>query len=521
MDFFSDCPISRTTTMNRTTTNMKRLFTLLLIGGMALTLSACSDFLDINDDPNSATREGVSDPGLVFIEAQTALASNKVMEIIAQSSVAQTWSAVNGTFTPGENYNPSTFTTGNTYLGNYTTTAGNLTEVINIAEAADPDAVSYSPDNVIAQAELFRQYTYLYVTTQFGPSAYTQANKFDQFPEPELDPQENILRGIVANVDSAIARIDPSAGPGIEDRDLFYSGELSKWERFGNSLKLRAYMLLLSGEDGDAQAEGALGGTLETEINNLLDNEDLIRSNADNALFPFSSAEGNENNFFQLSQDFGGGENLWFACSVPLVNQMRDLNDPRLSTYCQESLSGGFQGVPQGETGTFVDSLQIGNVEESIISDNIHRPEYPEKFLTAAEVLLKEAEWEFRQGNPSAARDKLIEGVRASIDFFDERPGAIDPSVEDSYISNEIPSAGALTLEDIQLQQWIDLFERNPEAWTHWRRTKVPSLSPPSTASLETIARRYPYPPDAVTANPNVSQQNPAEPMWFEGSGAN
>lgn len=503
--------------MNLSTTSMKRFATLLLIGGMALSLSACSDFLDVNEDPNAATRESVTNPGLVFIEAQTALASNKVMEIVGQSSVAQTWSAINGTFIPAENYNPSTFTTGNTYLGNYTTTAGNLTEVINIAEAADPEAVSYSPDNVIAQAELFRQYTYLYVTTQFGPAAYSQANRFEQFPEPELDPQENILRGIVANVDSAISRIDPSAGPGIEDRDLFYSGDLKKWERFGNSLKLRAYMLLLSGEDGNAQADGALGATLEEEINNLLDNEPLIRSNTDNATFPFSDAEGNENNFFQLSQDFsfdgdgdGLNDNLWFACSVPIVQQMSSLNDPRLSTYCAEAAGGGFQGVEQGTTDP--------GTEASVISTAIHRPEYPEKFLTAAEVLLKEAEWEYRQGNPSEARQKLIDGIRASINFFDEKPGAIDETAEDAYINNQVPSTGALTLEDIQLQQWIDLFERNPEAWTHWRRTKVPNLSPPSTAALETIARRYPYPPDAVTANPNVSQQNPSEPMWFEGS---
>lgn len=496
---------------------MRRLATIALVGMVVVTLSACDGFLDINQDPNAATRESVTNPGLVFIEAQTALASNKVMEIAAQSSVAQTWSAINGTFIPGENYNPSTFTTGNTYLGNYTTTAGNLTEVINIARNADPEAVSYAPQNVLAQAKIFRQYTYLYVTTQFGPAAYSQANQFDQFPQPELDPQSEILRGIVDSVDSAVNMIDPSAGPGVEDRDLFYGGDLGKWERFGNSLKLRAYILLVSGENGNLQADGALGNTLGQEIRSLLDNEPLIRTNEDNALFPFSTNSGNENNFYQLSQDFGQNENIWFACGVPLVNQMESLNDPRLSTYCQEDVNGGFTGVPQGETGTFLNNREAGFVEESAISDNIHRPAYPEKFLTAAEVLLKEAELEFRFGNRGTARQKLIDGIRASINFFDGRPGGIDESAEDAYVQNVVPSTGNLTLQDIQLQQWFDLFERNPEAWTHVRRTKVPDLSPPSTASLETLARRYPYPPDAVTANPNVSQQDPAEPMWFEG----
>lgn len=502
--------------MNRIATHLRRLGAIALVGVLAFVLMSCDGFLDINEDPNAATRESVTNPGLVFIEAQTALASNKVMEIIGQSSIAQTWSAVNGTFIPAENYNQSTFTTGNTYLGNYTTTAGNLTEVIEIAEGADPDAVPYSPDNVIAQAELFRQYTYLYITSQFGPMAYSQANNFDEFPEPELDPQEEVLRGIIANADSALNRLDTDGARGIEDRDLFFEGDLSKWEKFGNSLKLRAYVLLLSGEGGNLGADGALGGTIRTELEALLE-EPMIRSNADNALFPFSSGAGNENNFFQLSDDFGGGENLWFACSTTLVDEMSSLSDPRLSTYCQEDIDGGFTGVPQGETGTFIDSTEIGNVEESVISDNIHRPGYPEKFLTASEVQLKEAEVLFRLGETGAAYDKFVAGVESSLDFFDGRPGDIDGSAKTDYIENELPDEGSLTLQDIHLQQWIALFERNPETWTHWRRTKVPELTAPASASLESVQRRYQYPPDAVTANPNVSQQDPAAPMFFEG----
>jgi len=75
--------------MNLSTTSMKRFATLLLIGGMALSLSACSDFLDVNEDPNAATRESVTNPGLVFIEEQTALASTQVQGFVGHLCLYQ------------------------------------------------------------------------------------------------------------------------------------------------------------------------------------------------------------------------------------------------------------------------------------------------------------------------------------------------------------------------------------------------------------------------------------------------
>lgn len=496
--------------MNYPVTNMRRFGIYALAVVMALTLSACNDFLDINDDPNNATPGDVAtNPGLVFLDAATNLSSTKMIEVIEQNSHAQTWSSAGtSVFIEPERYRIiSPFTTGNTWNTIYTNAAQNLQEVINASEEVNSDAVPYSPDNVIAQASILQAYAYYFATVQWGEVPFSEANQAGEFPNPNPEPQEDVLRGVIDQIDAAVNRIQPGEGA-IEDRDVFYGGDMQQWIRFGNTIKLRAYFLLDSG-----------GADVASEITSLLNNGPLIRSNADNALFPYSDAEGNENNFFQLSQDFSGGINAWYYCSEPLVDMMSDLDDPRLSTYCAENIDGDFVGVPMGETGE--GRFGPDNPQESFVSDNIHRPGYPLRYATAAEVWLKEAEWEYRQGNPSAAQDALERGIEESMNFFDEKPGAISDSDKQDYIDSlpdlqSMSDAGAI--EFIQEQQWLDLFERHPENWTHWRRTKTPDLQVPAQAALGKIIRRYQYPPDPLSANPNIEQQQLTEDMWFEGN---
>lgn len=492
---------------------MKR-FTLLALAVVALfTLSACNDFLDVNDDPNNASPEDVAgEPGLLFLTAEAQLASNKNIEIIGQNSFAQTWASAGAAsvFNNPELYSISTFTTGNTWDAVYTDVGENLQQIIEAAEAAEPGSLPVDAGNVIAQAKILQAYGYFYLTQMFGAVPASQANRADEFPNPAPDTQQEVLRYVITRIDEALEEMDFNA-PGIVSRDVFYGGNMDQWRKFGNTIKFRALLLLDSG-----------GEDVTSEINTLLQ-EPLIRSNADNALFPFSTDQNNENNFFQLSQDFSGDfngdgvpDNIWYVCNAELVDRMQDLGDPRLGTYCEPNADGEFVGSAPGQ---FMSVPALGGTG-SAVSTNIHRPDYPERFATAAEVLLKEAEWALRQGDPTLAQQKLEDGVAASIDFFDEQPGAIDEADKNAYI-NSLPDLSSLpqaeALEFIQTQQWLDLFERHPENWTHWRRTKVPELEAPSNASLGTIIRRYTYPPGPASTNPNLPPtRQPDTPMWFE-----
>lgn len=486
-------------------------FRLAVLSGLAVllvlttALSGCDSFLDINEDPNNASLDDIrSEPGLLFLTAVTSLSTTKTVEITGNSSFAQLWSASNGAgvFTSPELYQISTNTTGNSWDGSYTDVNQNLNFILDAAD--DSESPFFNP-NVAAQAKIFKAYNFYFLTQLFEEVPFTQANDRDAFPSPVFDEQEVVLRGVVDLIDEAIAQVDLSSGApsGITNEDVFYGGDMEQWLRFANATKLRALILLESGgADVDAEIDAVFG-------------EPLIRDNADNTEFPYSASAGNENSWQQVLDDFSDGAMIWYDCDEKLVDILLDLDDPRLATYCDPTADGDFVGSASGTFASFV-SQDISN-----ISLNIVRADFPERYTTAAEILLLEAEWEAKKGNLGTADGLYRDGIAASIDWFDEKPGAIEDSLKNAYIAS-LPDLTTLSqadaVEAVQLQQWINFFERRPEPWTHWRRTKVPELTAPSNAQLGDIIRRYAYPPDPVARNPNTPQSLPGDtPMWFEG----
>lgn len=521
--------------MNRIATNMKRLSVFTLILGVAVTISGCNDFLSVNDDPNTATREQIAQvPGNLLPQAATSLATNKTAEHLVVRSWGQSWSGAGfGLFVDGDDYVVGGLQRNNTYVNVYASVAGNLSEIVEITESAksNPSEVPYNPSNVQAQAEIIRQYSFLYLTEFFGAVPYEEANQPNTFPEPNPDSQEEILKSIIVRLDEMVNQINVNED-GLTNKDFFYSGDMGAWRNLANSIKLKAYFLLLSGNN--SQTGNGLNGvvdpsvSMQAEIEGIVDNGNLLSSNDRNFAFEYQDQATQRNPFYAVGNQFAGGENIHYACSEAMVDEMLDLNDPRISLYCQEDQVSGppaYTGLPQGQAGTGGPGLSQGQIQESMVSDVFHRPTAPEEFVTAAEVQLMEAEWHLRNGQRGAAYSKFTRGIETSIaevNTYPNKPAAISSSEIQNYI-NSLPNQSNLTLEDIQLQQWIDYFERAPEVWTHWRRTKVPDLDAPSTATTSgrKIIRRINLPTAELSSNGNVSSRQKETDMWFEGTGSN
>ncbi|MDC1227027.1 SusD/RagB family nutrient-binding outer membrane lipoprotein, partial [Algibacter sp.] len=58
--------------------------------------------------------------------------------------------------------------------------------------------------------------------------------------------------------------------------------------------------------------------------------------------------------------------------------------------------------------------------------------------------------------------------------------------------------------EKIATQQWISLFSQGFEAWTEWRRTKLPALTPAAESPLSEIPSRLFF----STATQNLNKDN-------------
>lgn len=478
-------------------------------------LAGCGDLLDldINTDPDAAT-EVQGD--LLMPVVQARIAAQRSIEIgPGNAFFTQIWASNGsaGVFVDPERFTISSFTTGNTWGILYNDGLKNLQLMHDQALADDPQRV-----NVAAQAEILSAYTYWMLTSLWGSVPYTQAVNGDEFPQPEFDDQETVLRGLVQRLDDAVAMLDPGAGPGVEFGDLTYGGDLDLWERFANSLKLRILMMIRNQDS-----------SVETEIEALL-NQPLIRENSEEAAIPFYDTAENENNVWRLNDLFGGftnamNGNQFIFAGETLVNLMKDLGDPRLDTYFEHAVVD-FNVSPDGggpatteHFGQRAGILDWNDGETSMISQNIIREDWPSRMVTAAEVWLFEAEFLASSGDLGGAHTAYMAGVERGLDFFDGKPGAISQADKDAYLGSlpgSFTSSGA-ALDAIHAQQYIEVFDRAPENWTHWKRTKYPVLPLPEQAVLGSTIRRYPLPPDEISSNPNAPDQvQLADPMWFE-----
>jgi hypothetical protein len=154
-----------------------------------------------------------------------------------------------------------------------------------------------------------------------------------------------------------------------------------------------------------------------------------------------------------------------------------------------------------------------------MVSQNIIREDWPNRIVPAAEVWLYEAEFRALRSDLAGAYTSYRTGVLRALDYFDGKPGAISAARKTAYLA-VLPqsfSNQASALEAIHAQQYIEVLDRSPENWTHWRRTKYPQLPLPEQAALGSIVRRYAIPNSELSANPNSPGPVPLDrPMWFE-----
>ncbi|MGK7313461.1 MAG: SusD/RagB family nutrient-binding outer membrane lipoprotein [Candidatus Longimicrobiales bacterium M2_2A_002] len=489
---------------------MKTIRNLLLLVFLVPILGGCDDpfDLDINTDPDAATEV---EADLLFPTVLTRISSVRSIEIgPGQAFFTQIWASNGsaGVFIDPERYIISSFTTGNSWGIVYNDALKNL--LLARDQALEEEPVR---PNVAAQSEILSAYGFWMLTAMWGDVPFTEALNGDEFPDPSFDEQEVVLRGLVDKIDAALALIDPNAGPGVGFGDLVYEGDMENWERFGNSLKLRILMMIRNQDP-----------SVDSEIAALL-NEPLIRTNSQEAAIPFFDAANNENNVWRLNDLFAGfvgaanGNGFIFAGET-LVELMKSLDDPRLSTYFEYAVDFD-DGTPITNEyfGQTAGVLNYGD-ETSMISQNIIRPDWPSRMITATEVWLYEAEFLAATGDLPGADAAYEAGVQAALDFFDGKPGDIPEADEAAYLASlpDLTGLGqAAALDEIRGQQYIEVFDRAPENWVHWKRTHYPALPLPNEAVLGDIIRRYPYPPDELSANPNApSQVQLATPMWFE-----
>lgn len=436
---------------------------------LALAAAGCDQGLtDINVNPNAPTDVG---PQFLFPQgavAVTNLVRGQGMDLTMTSLWAQHYAKVQYTEEDWYDIRPGTIDTW--WSAFYSGGLMDLTQATQKAQAADRP-------NLAAPPQIMMAWTHAAMTDMWGDIPYSEANRGAEILTPVYDRQEDIYNGILASLASASSMIDVAA-PGYGSADPIYGGNMARWQKFANSLRLRYAMRLSKVNATKAQAEvqaavAAPGG--------------VFTSNADNATLDWP---GDGINDAPLYSNFVKAVRDDHRISRTIVDALKALSDPRLPIYAQPALNTGeYTGLQNGLTNNQANAIGFGNVSK--IGTYFSQANTPTILMHYAEVQFLLAEARERGWiTTGTAAGYYMEGIRAAISMFGVAQADIDAYlVQASVIYN--PTTG---LEQIARQKWLSLFGQGSEAWAEWRRTGVPTLVPGPAATLTEVARRLTYP---------------------------
>ncbi len=485
----------------------------------ALSISSCKKFLDVNTNPNVA--QGLTAKTLLpGAELYVGTSLGVEMQIYG-SFWAQYW-----TQSPGasqyhilDQYNPGQDEFSTSWRNLYA--AGeNFFQLYKLADSA-------KLKQYMAISLLMKAYTFQAITDGWGDAPFTQALK-GQYADsniinPKYDSQRVIYRGILACIDSAnkmISTSDPLA-PGSDD--LIYGGNMAKWKKFSNTLKLKIYMRMSAIDSTTAKAGIAA----------------LYASNAafigvgDDAYIGYGYNSANKSPLYAEEVALGSVQNL--VASSTCVDSMLSNNDPRINVfYEQASAVGTFVGIPQGyyQTSYASGTFSIPNIYVAGDAADPGSTNTPVNLLTSYESLFLQAEVAARGwATPGQDATLFAAAISANFNYYSSAlsatTGVTGGAACTAYMAGggywtNYPAAGTIAqkLSYIITQKWFSMCgNQGFEAWCEWRRTGYPNFLQYSQSSLigNNFPKRFLYPTTESTTNASYPGLQPiTSKVWWD-----
>ena len=211
-------------------------------------------FLDVNTNPNALP---TATPAFVISNAINQTASG----MVGPNELGMFWS---GHWTQSNGYILSTtlfkyeFT--NNDFNYWDGTYDNLQDYKFVLDNAD----GYSQKYLVGPAKIMMAYQFQKLVDMYGNIPFSEALKGVSNLAPKFDDQKSVYAGLITWLDGAIkdCKDNSNFASQYASYDIVFKGNLTKWIKFANSLKLRILMK-------QSKVSGA-GSTIVTEINKIL-----------------------------------------------------------------------------------------------------------------------------------------------------------------------------------------------------------------------------------------------------------
>jgi hypothetical protein len=383
----------------------------------------------------------------------------------------------------GDDYTIQLSMYNNTWKGLYNDALMNAHRMILVSA---PDGEKPN-SNYEGMGLVLRSWVFSVLTDSFGAIPYSQAlsgRAATPIYSPAYDSQEAVYAGILADLKLANEKLLPvtAGGPAVSaSADILYAGDIMRWKKFANSLRLRL-------ANRQAAKKSAESRAIMTEILGDLTTYPIFTSNADNARVVHSATRPSNNEWhetmvFGTRTDWNVGKTL--------VDKLQGLADTRLQAFAQPVSGTNYAGIPNGlpdaiATTYLNTTSKIGTAFLSATA--------PSVIMTYAELQFILAEAVLDGDITGNAQTFFNNGVTASFGQFGQTmPG--------NYISN----LGTVTKPLVMEQKWIALFGQGIESWTEYRRTGLPVLPPKDSRAIfvndGVLPTRLPYPTSEQALN--------------------
>ncbi len=516
---------------------MKKIKNILLVVAGALMMFSCSKQIqDKQVDPNNPTTVPPSLVlGTVLFDISGSGSAGSLGNVNSWSNV-HSWNQYHC-----QNYD---------YYGNniYTWSNGSfdsylvLKNVVQMEkEAISRGAAVVNPYEAVGR--FARAYYYYNLTSLFGDVPQAQALQTGN-NSPAYTSQEQVFSYILNQLDTANSHFTTLIGENDNSlsasQDLYYQGNLAKWQKLVNSFKLRV-LISLSNKTSDATL--GVAAQFAAIINNP-SKYPVFASQSDDFAFNYNPGGTNTFSTYPFNLNNYGSIAARFNMAATYVSALTSTNDARIFITTEPAWAlaktdpdpckfNYFAGASSGESL----STMYGNANAGLYSF-INRFRYYSNFTGEPNVLSGYKEMCFNIAEAimrgwvsgktqTDAENWYKAGIAASMSFYGIDisktnftahflpPGNSSVTQVVSYPftfnyanyyaqpSVKLSATAATAINQIVLQKYIACFENSGyEAYYNYRRTGVPAFQAgPGTGNNGVIPKRYTYPVAEQTQN--------------------
>lgn len=531
---------------------MKKYFKIYITALMLIAFTGCESFLDINDDPNS--------PLDVRVNQLLPAIEERLGSAVGMSGLSGTASfLMQHNVTRGDlnDYIIAANTGSGTWNSLYVNCLTDIREMKRISTANGYTAY-------LGVAKIMEAYIYSVLVDYWGDVPFTDAIKGSANPTPSFDDDAAVYDAVFALIDEGLADLEQPVTFAIRSDDLIYAGDLVKWKKFANTLKLKLYNQI------------RLVDNINAEVADLLANPaNLIANATEDFQLPYGTSTNPDNRNPSYPGQYAAGTktspNPYFYEVMNGINTFghsgnifNTIVDPRIPYYWHRQLVAGGtaqnniayplgapgnrvtpsgfvsifsfsfnidpnEGFDQSASATVMGLYPIGGKYDDNSGAKAVNNGYgitPQRILTFFARKFIEAELALEGVTAGDARALLIEAINASFAKVNQVAAAasaplITEASRDAYRDAIMAVYDASTSDDeklqiIMTQKWIASYGFAVDAFTDFRRTGYPVLHDgntdivPVTVRTRDYVTSLVYPDNEIVLNPNApAQRNP------------